>query len=188
MRRRIAVLGGLFDPPHLGHFLIAKQALESDFKIDLVYLMPAYKHPWRDAYASSEERLAMAVFSANRKIRVDPWEIEQKKTSFTIEAVKEFLKRKDRYFWLLGSDALPTFHKWKEYKKLSKMIKFLVFPRAGFPMKKLPDNFYSLAKKDSIITNISSTAIRERIKNGQSIKNLVPKEVEEYIEKKQLYK
>ena len=187
MAERIAVLGGLFDPPHLGHFLAARQALESKFAIDLVYLMPAYQHPWRDSFASWEQRLAMTAFLANTKINVDAWEIRQKKTSYTIETVNNLLQRKDEYFWLIGSDALATFHQWKEYKALQKLIKFLVFPRVGFPIGTLPRGFYSLEKSDLIATNISSTILRERIKNGQSITNLVPEKVEAYIRKKHLY-
>lgn len=172
---RVAVLGGAFDPPHLGHFGLAKTALKTGL-VDQVWLMPNFSHPWREAIAPAKDRLAMCKLLVNppspapgglRRARVSDLEIKRRGKSYTIDTVRE-LKRKFPdyvFFWLMGSDRLIDLKKWKVIERLLKEIKFIVLPK----------------------TTVSSTKIRERIKKGLSISGLVPKKVEEYIRKHNLY-
>lgn len=189
MKKQIAVLGGLFDPPHFGHLLVARQVLESHLCIDLVLLMPVFKHPWRENQVSWRHRLKMLSFFENSKIKTSDFEIKLGKTSYTIQTVKELKKDKNNdYFWIIGSDGLKDFHKWKDWKKLLKETHFIVFPRAGFSTNKSLKGSIVLKDKNLAVTSLSSTMIRQRIKKNLPIAGLVPEGVEKYIKKNGLYK
>lgn len=165
-KKTVAVLGGTFDPPHFGHLWLAKTTLATGL-VDEVWLMPNFSHPWREPIAKAQDRLAMCQFLENKKIRASKIEIKRKGKSYTIDTVRE-LKIRYHYdfFWLMGSDRLIDLNKWKRTRELLKETEFIVFPR---------------------MIKISSSKIRERVKKGQSISDLVPKEVEEYIRKHKLY-
>ena len=190
---RIAILGGSFDPPHLGHLLVAQQTL--DFaKIDEVWLMPCFFHPFDKKITSGQKRLEMCQSAIeefnNRKIRVSDFEIRLKKKSYTIETILILKKtfKSDHFFWLIGSDNLSSFKKWKDWQKLLTETKFLVFPRIDYPLTKIPQGFTLIKSKRLISSNLSSEAVRMRVKNGLSIKGLVTTVVEEYISRNRLYK
>ncbi len=183
---KIAVLGGRFDPPHLGHLKTAEEVLKKRPDIEKLIFMPVYKHPWTEVIASSEDRIAMLRSILPDKTDVSDIEIKNK-TVRTIDSLK-ILKNElgaDLY-WIVGSDILSELHRWKDPEKLTQFATFLVFPRPGFPMpEKLPTGFEKLDSEK--IFNISSTEIRKRLKEGKSIAGLVPPQVEEYIIKHKLY-
>src|SRR3989344_5093370 len=185
---KVAILGGKFDPPHYGHLLIAQQVLESDLKIDQVWLMPAKNHPWKKINASAEQRMEMVKLLTNDKIKVSEIDLYRDGNIYTIDTVK-ILQQKyhHQFYWIIGSDNIANFHKWKDWKKLQKLITFIVFERNGFPIVNLPDNFIKLKHKNELVSSYSSMMIRNRIKKGLSIKNLVPEKVESYIIKYKLY-
>lgn len=185
---KIAILGGRFDPPHIGHFQLSRQVLESRRDIDKLIFVPAYKHPWREIIASPEDRIAMLKTSLPDRTEV--WDIEIKhKTERTIDSLM-LLKEKllaDLY-WIVGSDILPEFHRWKDFDKLTKLATFLVFPRLGYPMPdKLPAGFEKIEAPRLKISDFSSTAIRDAIKKKEPISGLVTPGVEKYIMENNLY-
>jgi nicotinate-nucleotide adenylyltransferase len=186
---KIALFGGRFDPPHIGHFLIAQQILDFRSDIDKVILVPAFKHQWKPIVASAKDRLAMLKKFISPKIEVSDIEIKRGGISYsidTIRAIKE--KTQDDLFWIVGADILSEFNKWNKADDLLKEAKFLIFPRdlCNLP-DKIPAGFEIISSSKILTTNISSTVIRERIKTGKSIKGLVFKEVEEYIKRHNLY-
>ena len=85
---KVAILGGKFDPPHYGHLLIAQQVLESDLKIDQVWLMPAKNHPWKKINASAEQRMEMVKLLTNDKIKVSDVDLYRDGNIYTIDTVK----------------------------------------------------------------------------------------------------
>ena len=185
----IAILGGRFDPPHWGHYWIAQQVLERGPQIDKIWLMPAYKHPWKECLVEACDRLTMVKFLEGKGIEVSSIEIERAGTSYTIETIK-FLKndyQEHHFYWIVGSDAISDFFRWRQAQKLSQLIPFLVFPRSGYPIKILPFGMKKINGDSPIETNLSSTHIRDRIQKGLSIRGLVPEEVEKYIKEKRLY-
>lgn len=186
----IAILGGRFDPPHFGHLWVARQVLERGPNISEVWLMPAFVHPWKSSFADSKDRLAMAGFFADERIKVSSVEIEKGGTSYTIETV-DLLRQgypNNTFYWVVGSDAISDFSKWRSSQKLALRIPFLVFPRGGYPVKLLPVGMKLINGEGVVQTNLSSTHIRDRIKNNLSIAGFVASEVEEFIKKKNLYK
>jgi nicotinate-nucleotide adenylyltransferase len=184
----IAVFGGRFDPPHYGHLLAAEQILEEIPEIDQLWFLPANTHPWKEMVAPPLHRLNMTKFLETEKIKVSDLDIKRDGATYTIDTVKLLKKdKRNKFIWICGSDTLKEFHRWKNYKELSRLIPFLVFPRSDYQIEQLPEGFTIIKNKKLITTNFSSTVIRERIKKDLPITGLVPEKVEEYIKKHKLY-
>ncbi len=186
---KIAILGGRFDPPHWGHFWVAQQVLERVSDISSVWLMPVHTHHWKPTVADPRSRLEMAKLLETDKIKTSAVEVNRAGTSYTVDTIKVLKAdyNEDQFFWIVGSDALSDFAKWRESAKLSMMISFLVFPRAGYPLKIMSSGM-RVVKGDLIQTSLSSTLIRDRLKKNLSISGLVPPLVEQYINEKNLYR
>lgn len=186
---KIALFGGSFDPPHLGHQIVIQQVLELT-KIEQIWLLPAYRHTFRKKLSPASHRLQMARFLLNEQIKLNTCEIDNQFDGDTIHPVR-WLKNQypqHQFNFLMGSDQLSSFRKWGQWQILLKEIPFLIYPRAGFAFAPLYDNMTPLKHRLQIITNISSTMVRERVRHGLLIKQLVPDEVRRYIEENKLYK
>jgi len=186
----IAVLGGSFDPPHIGHYLVVKQIQELRPDIDKILLVPAYRHQWKPIQASPENRLAMIRCLIDEGIELSDMEIKRKRGEYTIDTIRQLKKQIDAtFYFIVGSDIIYEFDRWKKTEELIQLTTFLVFPRDPYHVpKKIPKGFELVQDKHLITTNLSSTAIRDRVRNGKSIEYLVPKEVENYIILNKLYK
>lgn len=186
---KIAVLGGRFDPIHTGHLLIARQVLEFDPSIDKVIFVPAYEHHWKPIQASPEHRIEMIKSVLEDKMEVSDMEIKRKGVSYSIDTIRALKSETGaEIFWVVGSDIVREFDKWKDSDELVKEATFLVFPRDPY---KLPDNLpngFKLVETPTLqVANFSSTVIRDRIKEGKTIKYLVAPSVENYIKENNLY-
>lgn len=184
----IAILGGRFDPPHIWHFWTAQQVLENVSGIDQVWLMPDYQNAFKPIVASVRDRIEMLRFMETGRIKFSTIAINNETITYTVSVVQELIKDVDnRYLWIVGSDVSGEFTRWRDYQKLTRMISFLVIPRKDYPIKNLPPGFKRV-EGNLLLSNVSSTLIRERIKNGKTIAGLVFPEVEEYIRRRNLYK
>ncbi|MEK7570836.1 MAG: nicotinate (nicotinamide) nucleotide adenylyltransferase [Patescibacteria group bacterium] len=202
---KIALLGGSFDPPHLGHYLIAQQVREQ-LAMDEVWLIPLYQKDLQDKafhkqLSSVEDRVTMAKFLKNSFIKVSQFEIEQNQTSYTLKTLQGLTTKypEHTFYWILGSDQLESFQKYYHWQELVQKHNLIIFPREhmlwhleervkeAFQLQTIPENVIVLHKDDLVLTNIASSVIRKRIKKGLPIKYLVPKEIEEYLRKKGLY-
>jgi nicotinate-nucleotide adenylyltransferase len=182
---KIGLLGGKFNPPHLGHILIAQQVL--DFAgFDEVWFVPNYGQSFHEPVAPVADRLAMTNMISVPKTKVSTLEIANKLDGKTIHLIP-FLPKEHTYTFIIGSDQLATFHQWGEYKTLVKQMPFLVFPRYGYPSEPIYENMTVLGHKTLIASNISSTKVRERIKMKLPIGSFVPEGVSAYIQKHNLY-
>ena len=203
--KRIGILGGAFNPPHFGHLKIARKAIKL-LKLDELIFMPTGipTLPKKDL-ASSKNRLEMVkiLTKFNPKFSISEYEIKKAKKgkpSYTLETIK-YLKRKFKnvkFFWIIGEDSFCeiVMNKWKHNSKVLDLMKFVVFSRKKpHSIKNLPKKYQKkakeLLKKVIYVKNfnipISATEIRERVKKGKSIKNLLPKEIELYIKSHRLY-
>lgn len=185
---RIGILGGSFDPPHIGHLLVARQTLEV-MKLDQVWLMPYFAHSWDNTFSSPSDRLLMTKLTEEEKIITSVEEIDNKTKSYTIDTVRR-LKQKfsHTFFWIVGSDELKDFKRWKDYQQLVKEITFLVFPRNRYPLPDISSPGFSLVSSPYLVTsNISSTIVRSRLKNNLSVEGLISEPVLSYITKHKLY-
>jgi nicotinate-nucleotide adenylyltransferase len=196
---RIAILGGSFDPPHLGHLLIARQVLRL-LALDQVWLMPNYSHAFNKKLSSPEKRYAMCQLMEEKgKIIASNFEIKQKGVSYSYKTLQQLKKThpQHEFSWIIGSDQLSLFTKWRDWQKLLEKEKLIFVPRENKirEIKKqllklinkdsLPKNILFLAKIKPI--NISSTLIREGLKENLDQNDLIPRLIKNYICKNNLY-
>jgi nicotinate-nucleotide adenylyltransferase len=199
---RIAILGGSFNPPHLGHLLIAMQ-VKTLLAMDEVWLLPCYRlqKGFEKEFASVEDRLQMTTFLESSYIKVSDFEITHNPQSYTIETLEklENLRPADSFYWITGSDQLDSFQRYYRWEDLVSKQRLIIFPREYIlpqleekvleclALDSLPANITILRSAELVLSNISSTRIRQRVKNGHPIDFLVPEKVKEYILAHSLY-
>ena len=187
----IVLFGGSFNPPHLGHQIVINQAFELIPNIDELWLLPDYSHAFakNEKLISPKHRLAMTKMLENHKVKTNTCTYDQKMSGNTIFHIIYLQKKypQHKFSFLMGSDNLIAFHKWPRYKDLIKLMPFYIYPRANHSFKPIYKNMHPLKHPLQIITNISSTAIRNRIKNNLSTKHLLPKKIANYIKTNKLY-
>ncbi len=184
---KIGLLGGAFNPPHIGHLLMAAQGL--DFAgLDEVWFVPNYgQDPPKPHVATVSHRLAMANMLTLPKTLVSTIEIDHRLSGNTIELLPH-LPKGNAYTFILGADWLPEFTTWGRWQELVTKLPFLVFPRPGFANAPLQKNMTLLTHPLLMVNDISGTKIRERVKKGLPINPFVPPGVGEYITRHGLYK
>lgn len=183
---KIGIFGGVFNPPHLGHIMIARQVLDfTDIKE--IWFLPNYgQHPPKSHVASVADRLAMTKLLDAPNTRVSPIEIDRKLDGNTINLLPH-LPPRYTYTFIMGADWLPGFTVWGNWKELLKKLPFVVFPRCGYANTPLYQNMTLLDAPILMTTNISSTKIRKRVQKGLSIDAFVPSAVGIYIRDHKLY-
>lgn len=183
---KIGLLGGAFNPPHVGHLMIAQQVL--DFTdVDEVWFLPNYGQIPPKPVIDVSYRLAMTKLLVLEKTRVSTIEIDNKLNGDTINLLPH-LSHEHAFRFIIGSDQLPTLHLWGKWEELLRTLPFLVFPRYGFPNEPLYPNMTMVGSPFLVGTNISSTKIRKRVKDGLPIEQFVPSQVASYIQSHRLYR
>lgn len=188
--KRIGILGGAFNPIHLGH-LTAAQMIREQLKLDKVIFVPSNlaPHKKRKNVAPTGDRLAMVrlAIKDNPYFEVSDIEIKREGKSYSLETVSYFrdhFPRGTRFYFIIGSDLLPTLHTWKHVDEIQKIASFVAVSRAGFKEKKSKI-------KVKLITipgpQTSSSDVRRRIMSGKTVKYLVPDNVLNYIDQKKLF-
>src|SRR5437870_3772344 len=191
---RIGVFGGTFDPPHVGHLLLAADARDA-LNLDRLIFVPTSVQPLKvetPAVASARDRLEMVrlVVADDANYQVDETEIDRKGLSYTVETLEHLSARYlgARIFLLLGQDALGSFGQWKNPKRIRELATLAVMQRSG------PKRSRAAASAKSVVTistrriDVSSTEIRQRVRAGKSIKGFVPESVERFIDARGLYR
>ena len=192
---KTCIFGGTFDPPHIGHLLIAQTVFESE-NFERLIFVPANISPAKKNGDSSppEERSKMLEMSLtnNPNFEISDLEIKREGISYTIDTIKEVadklkLDKKDLFF-LMGSDTLKGFHNWKNPEEIIKLCNIIVAIRPGFTPSDIPQWVLDNVRFANIPRfEVSSTNIRRRWREGKTIRYMVPKEVWEYINEKELY-
>lgn len=183
---KVALLGGAFNPPHNSHLMIAQQVL--DFTdTDEVWFLPNYGQIPPKLVESVVHRLAMAKLLTLARTKISTLEIDNTLNGDTINLLP-FLPKEHAFRFIIGSDQLPTFHLWGRWEELLGHMPFFVFPRYGYPNEPLYKNMQVIAHENLIGSNISSTKIRNRVKEGLVIDQFVPHEVAKYITEHDLYR
>jgi nicotinate-nucleotide adenylyltransferase len=182
---RIGIYGGTFNPVHHGHLILARQALE-EFKLDRLVFVPAAESPFKiqNHSAPAGDRLAMLrlATAGENRFSVDPLEIERGGISYSIDTVKLFCNRDPgaELFFLVGEDNADRLTEWHRFEELKKLVYFVVLSRS----EDFQSPEYPVVQRR---IEISSTEIRNRVANQESITYLVPESVKHYIEQHQLY-
>ncbi|MEN9231384.1 MAG: nicotinate-nucleotide adenylyltransferase [Thermostichus sp. DG02_5_bins_236] len=197
--KRIAILGGTFNPIHQGHLIMAEQALWQ-FHLDQILWMPAGDPPHKPLApgATTADRLAMVklAIADHEHFACSELEIHRQGRSYTIETLRSLIQEQPdtQWFWIIGVDALRDLPQWHQAQELAQICHWIVAPRvdAGHA----PQVLRAVAEKlplqaellEAPTLTLSSTYLREQIQKGGSIRYLVPTAVEQYIHQHQLYR
>ena len=190
---RICLFGGTFDPPHIGHLLIAQTICEAE-NFDKILFIPANKPPHKKVNTSLDDRLAMLniAVEGNPNFEISDIEIRRGGVSYTIDTVKmvkeEIDQENDEIFYLIGSDSLMDFHNWKDPRGILDECQVLVAIRPGFRPSDIPAWILHRIQFANIPRfEISSTNIRHRWVENKTIRYMVTLPVWEYIHEHNLY-
>jgi len=186
--KNCAIFGGTFDPIHNGHLHLIKSILDLE-KFERLVIVPA-GDPWqKETEASSKQRLEMLELAiAGVGVEISECELNRFGPSYAIDTVKELRDEfpAEQYTWVLGSDAFAKIETWHKIEELVELVDFLVVVRPGSssptPSLKMRFEIIELGALD-----ISATAIRKKIATRQSVAELVPDQVWQYIKTNGLY-
>ncbi len=187
---KIGILGGTFNPVHIGHLILAEEVREK-IGLSKVFFVPAYFPPHKNnfdiAQALDRYKMISAAIKGNRHFIVSDAEIKREGKSYTIDTVREFKKRypKDEFFFIAGSDMLKYLDAWKDLPEIIKLVKFIVATRPGYPLESLPSYISTISIR---AVDVSAFEIRQAIKEDKSFRYLVTEAVYKYIVKNGLYK
>ena len=189
------IFGGTFDPPHIGHLLIAQTICEEE-KFDKIIFVPALRNPHKskDITSSIDKRLKMLEIAVegNPHFEISDVEIKRGGISYSIDTIKHIKKeqelKKDEVYFLIGSDILKTFHKWHEPLNILEECQVIVAIRPGFQPSSVPAWILSKIQFANIPRfELSATQIRKRWKENKTIRYMVTQPVWGFINKNSLY-
>lgn len=187
---RVGILGGTFDPPHLGHIAIANAALEQ-LNLDKIIFIPASipPHKMKRTTASPLDRLEMLrlALGKNGRFEISEIEILRDGASFTVDTLEALGKShpSDQLFLLIGADNVSEIETWRQPERIFELVTVAAANRPGYkPHGKFSSSiiYFTMPPAD-----ISSTDIRDRIKSGSSCEEMLPADVSKYIELNNLY-
>jgi len=209
---RIGILGGTFNPPHLGHLRLAEEVAFMH-RLDRIVFVPCYIPPHKalSETATPIDRLNMTTMACdgNPTFAVSDMEITARGPSFTVNTLEAFTKQENyETFFILGTDSLREIHTWKDYERLFSLSHFIAVTRPGSDFEtaweELPKRLRTeFRKRDHYLVHsdskrlipstvrgldISATRIRTLLRSGRSIRYLVPDSVRSYILENKLYR
>lgn len=184
----IALFGGAFDPPHNGHQLVAATLIEKNI-VDQVWFVPVFEHPWAKQLGKTfMSDYAHRLHMIKLLCTLDALQTkEYREVSYTFDTLEFFSKKfeKHHFSWVMGSEYLPKFDAFLSMHPGLANYQIYIYPRAEHPMVGLRDNMIDLHDVGEI--DVSSTLVRNLASAGKSISHLVPKVIEAYITKHNLY-
>jgi nicotinate-nucleotide adenylyltransferase len=199
---RVGVLGGTFDPPHLGHLILAQEAHQA-LELTQVLFVPAGE-PWRKAgreLSARQQRLAMVerAVSSNSAFAVSTAEVDRPGPSYTAETMAQLRQQfgaETELFFIMGADSLADFPHWHQPLRILELARLAVAERSPLGNEALdealPEELAEALRERVVwlsmpLIAISASAVRERVRQGLPIRYWVPEAVEEYIGRHGLY-
>mgnify|MGYP003321259920 FL=1 len=193
-RKKICLFGGTFDPPHIGHLLVAQTIFEAE-NFDKIVFIPTFKTPQKNNITDIKDRLAMLRMgvTSNPNFEISDLEIQRGGTSYTIDTIREYKSDQDydsrELYYLIGSDSLQTFHIWKEPREILDESQVIVALRPGFRPSDISNWILRKVRFANIPRfEISSSTIRLRWQENKTIRYMVTQPVWEYINDHGIYK
>ena len=200
--RKIGIMGGTFDPIHVGHLMLAECARE-ELMLDEIWFMPTghsyMKHNEDEPGAPTpQDRFAMTCLACedNAFFRCLDMEVQRPGNTYTYQTIEELKHHfpEDSFYFIFGADCLETFTQWKEYERIIRSCTLVAAVRGDSSLEKMQNDIVLLEQIGAHVellrfraVEISSTEIRNRIREKKSVRYLVPKPVMRYIEEKGLY-
>lgn len=192
---KIGIMGGTFDPIHNAHLIIAQMAKEQYF-LDRMIFMPGGNPPHKKGVTDKHIRFEMTDIAIETDFEISDFEVKREEYSYTLSTLKHLHEQypSDEIFFIIGEDSLNDIYKWHKPQEILKLCTMLVFPRNS--EKTLANKIHEVQKDmggsiyaiEAPVFGISSTDIRNRIKEGKSVKHMLPDRVLEYINEKGLYR
>lgn len=198
--KKYGIFGGSFNPIHYGHLMICEY-IKEEMGLDKVIFIPTGNPPHKELELSAEDRYEMVrlAISPNPDFEISDIETTRVKKSYTVDTIRELKKiyKEEKLYFLIGLDSLFQLKTWMKIGDLSQEIEFVVALRPGYLDKEevnkeidfLRENFgtkINLIKTP--LYEISSTDLRDRIREGKYLRYLIPKKVLDYIEESGFYK
>ena len=190
---KICLFGGTFDPPHIGHLLIAQTVCEAE-NFDKILFIPAYIPPHKNVTTSIEDRVAMVKLAIrdNPHFECSDVDIIRQGVSYTIDSIQDIKKRSglssDEIYYLIGSDSLIDFKNWKNPREILNESKVIVAIRPGFRPSDIPHWILQKVHFANIPRfELASSKIRTRWVKGLTIRYMVTLPIWEYINDNSLY-
>lgn len=199
---KTGIFGGAFNPPHNGHVNLAREAIEQ-LNLRRLMIIPTFESPHKSTkllpFEQREEMCRRAFMPLDGtghcscKVEVSDIEREMGGVSYTINTLRELAKRhpEDRFYLLIGGDMLFSFKEWYKYESILKEATVCAVARGGDNYTDMAEFANELGRVKVLPTNIvdvSSTEIRGKIANGESVSGLVSESVAEYIKENNLYR
>ncbi len=181
---RIGMFGGTFDPPHVGHRIVAMDVVEA-VRLDRLMIVPAARPPHRDATLPGDARLELArrAFAGDARIDVSDIEFRRDERSYTVDTLERI--RADhpeaRLFLVMGSDQYEGLSDWWKPERIVEVAELVVMRRAGRAI--VADERFPYRSVDVTRVDLSSTEIRRRLAAGRSVRYLVPDVILEDVER-----
>ncbi|MGB6328013.1 MAG: nicotinate (nicotinamide) nucleotide adenylyltransferase [Halarcobacter sp.] len=174
---QIAIFGGSFDPPHIGHQAIAKKILKK-LDIDLLVVVPAYLNPLKiKSFLDAKTRFSLLkkLFLKKDKIKVSKYEINQERAVYSLETIKYMIEKykPTKVYLVVGADNYKSFHLWDKHEEIKKLVTLVVVTRNGFSYEKIED-----IKQLKVNIEISSTELRNTFNL-----NYIPKKIRKDVQK-----
>ena len=195
---RLGILGGTFDPIHLGHLRIAVTAMQ-EAQLHELLLLPDGDPPHKQPLTDGADRLRMArlAVAGYPGFSVSDMELRRQGTTYTVDTLVELLNQDPgrELYYIIGADTLKLFPTWKTAGKVAGLCRMLVAPRPGSDLDEIRWFQRKLFADYGLVSmllsepgpDISSTAIRQMVRAGEDISALVPRAVADYIKDKGLY-
>jgi len=192
---KICLFGGTFDPPHLGHLILAQTIYEAEH-FDQIVFVPAYKSPHKDRSEVSSvdlrKKMVKIAIQENPNFVMSEIEIDRGGVSYSIDTIIDYKKKtgtdSKNLFYLIGSDSLKTFHSWRNSEQILDECQIIVAIRPGFRPSDIDNKILAKIQFANIPRiEVSSTEIRRRWIEGKTIRYMVTQQVWEYINENKLY-
>ncbi|WP_419164825.1 nicotinate (nicotinamide) nucleotide adenylyltransferase [Candidatus Palauibacter sp.] len=185
--RRIGVFGGSFDPPHVGHAIVARELVEQ-LRLERLLVIPAADPPHRSAVlpAATRFELTRRLFRGIPRIEVSPLEFRRSGPSFTVDTLEELARQfqDDRLILAMGADRFAALDGWKDPDRVRELARIAVMPRGG----REPVSPPAATPIDYLVVNVtridvSASRIRRRLREGRSVRHLVPESIRHDVER-----
>jgi len=188
---KLGIFGGTFDPPHIAH-LIGAELVRGEFHLDRILFIPTYIPPHKEQpeiSPAARMRMLHIAIEDNPYFQLLDWEIKRREISYTVDTIREIIEKNpgDSLYLIMGTDQALEFREWKEPETLITLLEFIIVTRPGIDRKRIDKMLREKAQFFELNIDISSTMIRNRIKDGKSIRYLIPENVREYIVANGLY-
>ncbi|WP_050180953.1 nicotinate-nucleotide adenylyltransferase [Domibacillus robiginosus] len=186
--KKAGILGGTFNPPHVGHLIAANEVLHA-LDLDEIRFMPNSLPPHKKlaGHVEDEHRLHMTelAIEENPSFQIETIEIERAGVSYTIDTMRELIKREPdtSFYFIIGADMIEYLPKWRDIDELSRLVTFVGVKRPGYST----NSSYPVLLIDTPEIHLSSTILREKAASSQTLHYLMPETVIRYIKENGLY-